>query len=234
MFTENPNLLNPAKGVYWYKGFFTPEEVEKFNNIINSKELEYDNPYFDNIEFKSTSIIPELHEVWEKISAFMYPEFVIHPMLTLLRYDVGTIMVPHSDSPGEDHPEELTVPDLWGTCHLLSWGVCTYFGDFTGGEVEYPNQDLVVPVQPGDLVIHGALAENLHGVKEVKSGVRYCYSNFSLKAEKNPGSFYNYKTDEYYESVKDLEKWMTPLFENPRMAEIKSKTDAGKTALEIN
>lgn len=231
MFTDNPNIVNMAKGVWLYKGFYSPEEVKRINSIIESKELEYDNPYFDNIEFKATSLVPELKEVWDRISDLIYPEYVIHPMLSMLRYDVGTIMVPHCDSPGEDHADELTVPDLWGTCHLLSWGICAYFGEFTGGEVEYPNQNLVVDVQPGDLVIHGALAENLHGVKEVKSGVRYCYSTFSLPAEKNPGSFYNYKTPEYYESIKDLDKWMQPLFENPLMTEIKSKTANGQVAL---
>ena len=143
------------------------------------------------------------------------PEFVVHPLLSMLEFGVGTKMEPHCDSPGEGHVDDLTVPDVWSTCCLLSWGVCGYFGDFEGGEIYYPNQNIEIAVRPGDLVIHGALADCLHGVKEVTKGTRYVYSNFSLRPEKNPGTFPNYKTPEYYEAIKDLGKWNVPLKENP-------------------
>ena len=107
--------------------------------------------------------------------------------------------------------------DLWGTCCLLSWGVCTYFGEWEGGELYYPNQDVTINVKPGDLVIHGALSDCMHGVKEITSGTRYTFSNFSIQADKNPGSFYNYKTPEYYEAIKDLGNWLGPIKENPNV-----------------
>jgi hypothetical protein len=234
MFKDNPNIVSPAEGIYWYKNFLSKDEVDKINNILQNKEHEYNKNYFDHFEFVWTSFIPELHPIWEKMSELLYPEYLIHPMLSVMKFETGTKMVPHCDSPGEDHADELTIPDLWGTCHILSWGVCVYFGDFTGGEVYYPNQDVVVPVQPGDLVIHNALPSHLHGVHEVKSGTRYTYSNFSMKKEKAPGSFYNYKTDEYYEATRDLESWMKPLFKNPMMDDIKNRTEVGRTTLGID
>jgi hypothetical protein len=118
---------------------------------------------------------------------------------------------------GEDHAEELTIPDVWSTCCLLSWGACVYFGDFEGGEIYYPNRGVEIPVQPGDLVIHGAHSDCEHGVKPTTKGERYVFSNFSLKAEKNPGTFYNYKTPEYYKQLEEdgIGNWAYPLKENP-------------------
>jgi hypothetical protein len=99
---------------------------------------------------------------------------------------------------------------------VLSWGVCVYFGEFSGGEVYYPKQNIEIPVQPGDLVIHGALRSHEHGVRAVRSGVRYVFSNFSLKPEKNPGSFYNYGTKENEERQKNIDLWMQPLKDNKK------------------
>ena len=74
-----------------------------------------------------------------------------------------------------------------------------------------------VAPQPGDLVIHGATPRWKHGVKEVTSGTRFAFSNFALPAQKNPGSFYNYKTEEFYNQTKDgLDTWVNPLFSNKR------------------
>jgi hypothetical protein len=213
MFSDNPNITKLDEKIFHYKGFFTPEEISLVDNII--KDIKTTGHYFDHIEFRPTHESFELFPIWEKVSEFIYPEFVVHPLLSMLEFGPGTKMEPHCDSPGEGHVEDLTVPDVWSTCCLLSWGVCGYFGDFEGGEIYYPNQGVEVAVRPGDLVIHGALADCLHGVKEVTKGTRYVYSNFSLRADKNPGTFPNYKTPEYYEAIKDLGKWNMPLKENP-------------------
>jgi hypothetical protein len=57
--------------------------------------------------------------------------------------------------------------------------------------------DIEVLPEPGDMVIHGALRQHRHGVKEVESGERYAFSNFSLPYSKNPGTFYAINTPEY-------------------------------------
>jgi hypothetical protein len=215
MFTDNTNIVKLADKIYHYKGFLTPEELKKINSIVD--KVETSNHYFEEIEFRPVKEIKELFTVWEKISDLLYPEYVIHPLLHMIKFTEGSKMLPHCDSPGEGNHEELTVPDLWGTCCLLSWGVITYFGDWEGGELYYPNQGIEIDVKPGDLVIHGALSDCMHGVKEITKGTRYAFSNFSLKAEKNPGSFYNYKTPDYYEAVKDLETWLGPIKENPKV-----------------
>lgn len=222
MFYDDPNIIKLDKDIFWYKNFVSDKQVE----IINKKtsEMELSNHWFDEIEFKVTPPMVELIPVWNKLSEFIAPEYVVHPLASMIYFAEGKKMLPHCDSPGEEMNEELTVPDVWGTCCLLSWGACIYFGDFTGGEIYYPNQEIEIPVQPGDLVIHCALKCHEHGVREVKSGTRYTYSNFSLKAEKNPGSFYNYGTKENILRQKVLGAWLQPLQKNEKSVEMPELT----------
>jgi hypothetical protein len=218
MFTDNPNIIKLDEKIFLYKNFISQEKVSEMNDHISKKvSLTH---YFEEIEFGLKQATFELHEIWEAISELLYPEYVIHPILGLLHFKEGKEMLPHCDSPGEGNHEALTLPDLWTTCCLLSWGAIVYFGDFTGGEVYYPKQGIEIAVEPGDLVIHGALDDCLHGVKKVLSGNRYAFSTFSLAADKNPGTFHNYKTPEYYEDIKNLMTWLTPLKPNENILKI--------------
>ena len=150
-------------------------------------------------------------------------------------------MFTHSDSPGKGECHRLSQVDVWKTCCELDFGLVAYFGDFEGGEIFYVNIDkdgnrsdgvtaennLKIKPERGDIIIHGAFYPHAHGVNPVTSGRRYAFSNFVLKAEDNPGSFYNYKTPEYYEQIKDKDNltleeftaiWMKPLKENPQFS----------------
>ena len=61
-----------------------------------------------------------------------------------------------------------------------------YFNNFEGGELYYPNQNIIYKPKAGELVIHGSHDECAHGVKPVKSEVRYSYSNSIRKIVKVP------------------------------------------------
>jgi hypothetical protein len=213
-FESDPNIIKLDEKIFWYKNFIPQDEVKQITDLLMSKNAA-PTFFYEEMGFRTTDFTPELHPIWEKISELIYPDLVIHPLLNAIYFEVGKEMMAHCDSPGEDMTEELTVPDVWGTCCGLSYGAIVYFGEFSGGEVYYPNQNIEVPVQPGDLVIHGALASHMHGVRKVTEGHRFAYSNFAMKPEKNPGSFYNYKTPEYYEHIKNLTSWAGPLIENP-------------------
>lgn len=209
-----PGLQQLHEKIYYFPNFVSKEDVAKINTSID-EEQSLKHP-FEQMNFGTTPQIMELFPVWEKVSELLAPDYVVHPLLTCLHFKEGAEMLPHCDSPGEGNHEDLTLPDVWSTCCLLEFGVITYFGDFTGGEVYYPNQDITIAVQPGDLVIHGALEDYSHGVKKVLSGSRFAYSNFCLRADKNPGTFYNYKSEEYCELLKDktpenVSKWLLPL-----------------------
>ena len=220
MFTDNPNLIQLGEKAFAYKNFVPKDLVEKINSFYNAYEREvfnFDDPPIDWYKNKTSPTNPDLVEVWNLVSEFLYPDHVIQPGLSVQIMEPGDgEMFVHADSPGEGNHHMLTSKDRWSTCCSLSWGAVAYFGEFEGGEIFYPRFDIEYAVQPGDLVLHSAVSPWEHGVKEVRSGKRYAYSMFGLETDKNPGSFYNYGTEECKESQKDLGKWNTPLFENPQ------------------
>lgn len=58
------------------------------------------------------------------------------------------------------------------------FGMILYFNKADGGEIYYPNQDnFEYSPNPGDLLLHSSEELCRHGVKPVKSGTRYSYSN---------------------------------------------------------
>ena len=235
MFENDINLIKYNEKVMIYKNFFSKEYVENITEIVSKNYLPDAAPehplewYAD----KTTPAIPELTIAWNKISEFLSPTHVIHPQLALQIIAPGDNgMFVHADSPGEGNHEQLTAPDRWSTCCILDYGVIAYFGNYEGGEVFYPNLNkngevqetndencLEVPVNPGDLIIHGATSTWMHGVREVTKGHRLAFSNFCLKKDRNPGSFYNYGTKECEERQKDLNTFFTPLFANPQFPE---------------
>ena len=230
-------------GVFIFKGFFTDEECKTVEEEL--KDYKCDQEYMDTlISWYSNKISPPLqsiHPLWEKASELLYPEYVMHPQgnVLIITPEMNEGMFTHSDSPGKGECHRLSQVDVWKTCCELDFGLVAYFGDFEGGEIFYVNIDkdgirqdavkqedqLRIKPERGDLVIHGAFNTHAHGVEPVSSGRRYAFSNFVLKAEDNPGTFYNYKTPEYYEQIKDKDditfmqfigKWMQPLKENPQ------------------
>ena len=218
MFENNPNLVKYDEKVMIYKNFFDKDYVEKINNEFNTKYngSAIEKHAIDWYAEKTTQAFPELMEAWNKISEFISPTHIIHPQLSMqiiVPGDGG--MFVHADSPGEGNHHLLTAPDRWSTCCGLDYGVIGYFGDFEGGEVFYPElNNLEVKVEPGDLIIHGATGKWAHGVKEVTKGYRLAFSNFCLKKENNPGSFYNYGTEECSIRQASIQDFITPLIKN--------------------
>ena len=238
-----PDDYGTQSGVFIFKGFYTDEECKTVEDELKDYDLK--EKYRDTlISWYANKVSPPLasiHPLWEKASELLYPEYVMHPQgnVLIITPEMNEGMFTHSDSPGKGECHRLSQVDVWKTCCDLDFGLVGYFGDFDGGEIFYVNIDkdgnrtdgigeencLTIKPERGDLVIHGAFAPHAHGVRPVSSGRRYAFSNFVLKAEDNPGSFYNYKTPEYYEQIKDkdtltLEQftgiWMKPLKENPQ------------------
>ena len=56
--------------------------------------------------------------------------------------------------------------------------VLYYNDDFDGGEIYFPNQDLLIKPEPGLFVCFPANDNFPHGVREIKSGYRWCSTTF--------------------------------------------------------
>ena len=153
-FRKNQNIKELAPKLFIYKNFIKGDLLKKINSILK-KHLKDSNIQHNQDWYNSrvTSLIPEMHEVWEKASELIYPELSMHPQLSLLRSKIGQPgMYHHADAPGAVHEDcgpvcgtcdiaskVLISPDRWGTCCRLHYGLIIYFGDFEGGEVYYPN-----------------------------------------------------------------------------------------------
>lgn len=243
-----PDDYGTPSGVFLFKGFYTDEECKVVEDAMANEDTRnhvYEETLISWYSEKLSPPIEGLHALWEKASEMLYPEYVIHPQnnVLVLRPYMNEGMFIHSDSPGKGECHRLSQVDVWQTCCELDYGLVAYFGDFEGGEIFYVNikedgtkrnpaeETEVLSFKPerGDLVVHGAFGPHTHGVKPVTKGNRYAFSNFVLKAKDNPGTFYNYKTPEYYERIGDksldhlTNVWMMPLEQNPQFTHEKIK-----------
>lgn len=249
MFTDHPKCEKVADKIYIFRNIIPKDMIAS----VRSELDQYDKNSINNVwsvrewySDKVTGPLMSSFDVWEFISELIYPEIVIHPQRSMLitnENDEG--MFVHADSPGKGRCDLLTEIDTWQTCCELEYGIVSYFGEFTGGNLYYPNINidgtikenlditwgktnepcLEVQVQEGDIVFHSATSPYEHGVRKVDSGRRYAFSCFALLAEDNPGTFYNYKTPEYYKQIgdkteKELRIWNTPFEVNPQFKEL--------------
>jgi hypothetical protein len=232
LFTDNPNLKQVADKIWIYKGFNSKEDNKRIIKAMENHQKQFENTsdaflqdehVIDWYKDKTGPIIPELKPIWDQVSTLLYPEYYIHPQLFMQVMRPGDEgMFVHADSPGINMEDDLTQNDRWDTCCILSWGVVSYFGEFEGGEVFYPNIEkdgtvknrpgdiydcLEVKVEPGDLVIHGACHPYEHGVREISSGIRFAFSNFSMAKDFAPGTFELFNPDKHPHIKERQELW---------------------------
>ena len=254
MFIDNQNLKQIAEEIWIYKNFITEEENHKITSLMkdyenqfnNKKEaFVYEDQHIDWYKDKTGPLLVELKPIWDKISNLLYPEHYIHPQLYLNVMRPGDEgMFIHADSPGMNMEHRLTQLDRWSTCCRLSHGIVTYFGDYEGGNIYYPNiekdglvrqrpQDnydcLEVEVNPRDLVIHGACHPWEHGVRKITGGTRYAYSNFAMEKEHAPGTFelFNPEKHPFIKNESEIIKWVNNVY--PETTFCKKKCICGQS-----
>lgn len=254
MFTNNPNIEQIAEEIWIWRNFISEEENALITNLMKEFEkkfedeqeaFKYDGHAIDWYKNKTGPLMVELKPIWDKISELLYPEHYIHPQLfvTVMRPgDKGMFI--HADSPGMNMEHQLTQLDRWSTCCRLSHGIVTYFGDYTGGEIYYPNIEkdgtkknspedpnncLVVDVKPRDFVIHGALHPWEHGVREITGGTRYAYSNFCMEKDHAPGTFELFDPNKhpYMEGEEEILDWVRTV--HPETTFCKKKCICGQS-----
>ena len=230
------------------------------NKIENNQEFNNHQSYtlINWYEDKMSPPLMSLFPVWVELSKLIMPEYSIHPQRFLLRTDTNQqAMFVHADNPGKGESDLLAQHDPYATCCVIDYGLVTYFGDFEGGDVIYPffdtegnirdkdlenykiNKDdecLSYKPENGDVVIHSAYHPYEHGVRTVTKGVRYAFATFAVKAEENPGTYYNYGTQEYMDQIgnipldqiteEDLDRWSKPLISNDNGQNIINKVSS--------
>jgi len=97
---------------------------------------------------------------------------------SILAHPNGSFMYPHVDIVGYVQEEGAVVPD-----YLNKWSghlsAVIYLNDnYEGGELYFPDHDLVIKPEPGDFITWPGSGWYVHGVKEVKNGIRFTLSTW--------------------------------------------------------
>jgi hypothetical protein len=75
-----------------------------------------------------------------------------------------------------------------GSNPTINWGAVIYLNnDYLGGEIYYPELDIVHKPDPGSMLLHGGSVE--HGVYKVEEGIKYIMTNFIHNGYIDPNIF---------------------------------------------
>lgn len=206
MFTENPNIETIYDGIYVYRNFLEKEYVDKisaiaFDQARKNEELNHSNNWYNDKVFYAEELVYS----YKKLSELLMPDFYIVPDSSMIITKTGDEMFVHTDSPEHDNP--IDSPDPFHTCHIVDYGTLMYFGEWTGGDLFYPELDITISPRPGDLVIHKSRHPYEHGVRKIESGIRAAQSLFAVSDKNHPGTFVKYGSDEF----KQIENSENPL-----------------------
>ncbi len=178
------NITKLHEDVYEISDFLTKEELEKVYKIIaNTKEEdwfseetakdEHSADFWEgkNLEFKAETVFDKINDKMEKLfeSYSYYPSKMI-----LQRYKKGDFIEAHTDQ---------WLPDL---PYYIGYGLCLYYNDnYAGGQLEYPDLDIIVKPKENSLYIHGG--HILHGSLPVLSDdIRYFSTVFVRGTQEKP------------------------------------------------
>jgi hypothetical protein len=176
------------------ENFMTEEEVLKLNNFIRNNEnwdftethynengtVIYDADYWANRVATYPTIEksdPEIPQLIEKMVARLKIEvdkfFSVDANPTspaMVRWLPGQLQMPHADKelhtgPDAGKPNDFPYYDLAGLFYIND--------DYEGGELYFPNQGIQFKPKAGAAYFFPGDMNYIHGVTEIKSGIRY-------------------------------------------------------------
>lgn len=176
-----------GKDIYLYKSFLSKDEAKNFADIASS--LKEEDWYSDGFITHSI-VVPEIDLVMEKISSIVPEGMDFGPQKCFVRMLPGDTWGYHADN--YKYQETLDKASLYVDGEPFElvknsmYGIVIYYSEFEGGEIHYNRQDIEFKPSPGDMIVHSSLEHCFHGVKEVKSGIRYSSGPFIYNYIKVP------------------------------------------------
>lgn len=183
-----------ASNIQTRENFMTPEELQALNDFIRHNEswdvtethyneegtVIYDASYWENrVATYDTirAVNPEIPKIIngmvdrlkKEVDAFFKVD-AIPTSPALVRWLPGQLQMPHADKElheGEDRgkPNDFPYYDIAGLFYLND--------DYEGGELYFPNQGIQFKPKPGAAYFFPGDMNYIHGVTEIKSGIRY-------------------------------------------------------------
>jgi hypothetical protein len=155
--------------------------LRTLKNVFDGKSvLEEDNPHQGGLLFTETVL-----RVAKEINTFYGVDVVpINPMMARISKG-GANRNLHCDavqldgSPWDDGNTMLDDLEFSALVYLNSSGT-----DYAGGEIYFPNQELVLKPQTGQMIFFRGDIDHPHGVEEVTSGERYALVLFYGRSDR--------------------------------------------------
>lgn len=180
-----------ADEIYVYKNFLSEQECEnicEFLESLDESDWIFDRP--ESIHYKRTDPLNLISDVREKMLTLIPQDLFLGKANCAVRMTKGASWGEHCDVHDFDEIEKLSRLYRPGMAYqektLSVYGTVVYFNNFEGGEIYYPQHDIIYSPGKGDLVIHSSSNKYIHGVKPVLSEKRYSYSNHIYKMIRIP------------------------------------------------
>lgn len=181
-FFKNKNIKKLSKNVYLYENFVTENFQDHVMDFLIKQDEDSLWKQHGNYEIgdnthdwfydKVSLPLQTLTKLLDDLEVIMNPEFWGINHIVINKLEKGQSF---------NKKEYLSLEEGKALETDASWVSGVYFGDWSGGEVCFPNDGLEVKVRSGDLLIFSAKDECTFYVKEVTDGTRYCHYGLYYK-----------------------------------------------------
>lgn len=183
------NFINIGNGIYQQKNFLSEKEIDVI--LASSKKILKWNPTVSNNSYIThyTHFCIDVSIVYDKLKPIVKHPLILDDSVYLQKYVTGQGMNVHRDDNKVLDDIELSKKykdgDNFKIVRKPEWGVVVYLQETEGGDVYYPNQNITIKPMPGDILIHKAQEECMHGVTPLLSNERivaptYIYSEIKV------------------------------------------------------
>jgi len=164
------NVLTPSQCstyIEWIDKYAKPDQFRDGYKMIGTP--------IPNIWNEDYKFFQPIRVILKKVETYFRTNYSIQHTFDMKRFygnvmDTGAENPPHDDD--GDYYDGKPEVELHYSCILM------LNSDYEGGELYFPNHDLKVKLEAGDLIMFRGNAENLHGVKPITSGKRFNFIFF--------------------------------------------------------
>jgi hypothetical protein len=186
-FKNHKDVIKLDDEIYLYKNFFKKDLIDLILEGLAPFDLNQSKKEHFNYEEGDISHLFTYGRISHDIGFYLLgfhdnivnliaPEYWTNKMNSLIRMLPGDL---HEPTYTNFTPvEEVEIK--------IEYKICAFFGDFTGGEIYFPDRQIEYKPNSGDLIIFSSNPEYRNGVKKILSGVRYSYMDFMYQY---PGLF---------------------------------------------
>lgn len=182
------NFTNIGNGIYQQKNFLSEEEI-KFLLGCAKKIDNWDKNMSNDCITHYSHFCEDVVIVYNKLKPIVKHPLILDDSVYFQKYLTGQGMDEHRDDNKVLKDIDLSKKYKDGEPFRLvkkpEWGIVVYLQETEGGDIYYPNQNITIKPMPGDILIHKAQEECIHGVTPLLSNERivvptYIYSEIKV------------------------------------------------------